>query len=115
MHMKRLLPLFLAALAAAGCNGGPLAGFKADAPSGAPEPVAESRLDYNGYTNHWQSVYRTHYKYGNLYRVNLPDLAKGAGDAHRQRHGDANPEHDADVLYRLVEYRFCFGVADKHK
>lgn len=83
MHMKRLLPLFLAALAAAGCNGGPLAGFKADAPSGAPEPVAESRLDYNGYTNHWQSVYRTHYKYGNLYRVNLPDLAKGVAQSKR--------------------------------
>ena len=31
---------------------------------------------FQGYTNHWQDVYRQQYRYGNLYRINLPDLAK---------------------------------------
>lgn len=31
---------------------------------------------FNGYTNHWQNIYRQHYRYGNLYRINIPDLDK---------------------------------------
>ncbi|MDR0749495.1 MAG: hypothetical protein LBF62_07985 [Tannerellaceae bacterium] len=31
---------------------------------------------FNGYTNHWQDVYQQQYRYGNLYKINIPDLEK---------------------------------------
>ena len=31
---------------------------------------------FNGYTNYWQDVYRQQYRYGNLFRINMPDLEK---------------------------------------
>ena len=73
---KILLSLLLAcAMFWTGCSSGPLAGFKQTAadPIG---PVAEHQFTFNGYTDHWQDVYRTHYKYANLYRMNIPDLEK---------------------------------------
>lgn len=35
-----------------------------------------SGFTFNGYTNHWQNVYQQQYRYGNLYRINMPDLEK---------------------------------------
>ena len=35
-----------------------------------------SEFTFNGYTNHWQNVYQQQYRYGNLYRINIPDLEK---------------------------------------
>ena len=31
---------------------------------------------FNGYTNYWQNTYSQQYRYGNLFRINLPDLEK---------------------------------------
>jgi len=31
---------------------------------------------FNGYTNYWQNVYSQQYRYGNLFRINRPDLEK---------------------------------------
>ena len=31
---------------------------------------------FQGYTDHWQDSYRQQYRYGNLYKINMPDLAK---------------------------------------
>ena len=31
---------------------------------------------FNGYTTHWQDVYRQQVRYGNLYKINIPDLEK---------------------------------------
>ena len=30
---------------------------------------------FNGYTNHWQDNYKTWIRYGNLYKISMPDLA----------------------------------------
>ena len=38
---------------------------------------------FNGYTNHWQNIYRQHYRYGNLYRINIPDLDKTIAQSRR--------------------------------
>ena len=38
--------------------------------------AAYSAFTFNGYTNHWQNVYQRQYRYGNLYRINVPDLEK---------------------------------------
>jgi hypothetical protein len=46
---------------------------------GASEEASDAianEFRFNGYTNHWQNVYRQHYRYGNLYRINVPDLEK---------------------------------------
>lgn len=46
---------------------------------GASEEAAKAIANdyaFNGYTNHWQNVYRQQYRYGNLYRINIPDLEK---------------------------------------
>ena len=31
---------------------------------------------FNGYTNHWQNVYQQQFRYGNMFRLNMPDLEK---------------------------------------
>ena len=31
---------------------------------------------FNGYTNYWQDSYRQEYRYGNLFRINIPDIEK---------------------------------------
>ena len=33
-----------------------------------------NKFAFNGYTTHWQNVYRQQYRYGNLYKVNVTDL-----------------------------------------
>lgn len=35
-----------------------------------------NHFTFNGYTNHWQNVYQQQYRYGNLYKINMPDLEK---------------------------------------
>ena len=39
------------------------------------KPVV-NQFTFNGYTNHWQDVYQEQYRYGNLYKINMPDLEK---------------------------------------
>lgn len=70
--MRKSLYLSLALALAAGCTG--LDSFKAadEAKTGA----ASSEYTFNGYTNHWQSVYQNQYRYGNLYRINVADVEK---------------------------------------
>lgn len=75
MDMRHtLLILVPALLLMAGCKGGGLNGFKAAEPD--PTPAVENDFSFNGYTNHWQNYYRRSYKYGNLYRLNVPDVGK---------------------------------------
>ena len=35
-----------------------------------------NQFAFNGYTNHWQDVYQQQYRYGNLFKVNIPDVEK---------------------------------------
>lgn len=58
-----------------------LDGFRSVA-DGCPGPVADEFM-FNGYTNHWQNVYRQQYRYGNLYRINIPDLDKMIAQSRR--------------------------------
>jgi len=44
--------------------------------SGCEAEAIANEFTFNGYTNHWQNVYRQHYRYGNLYRINIPDLER---------------------------------------
>lgn len=47
------------------------------------EQLIASEFTFNGYTNHWQNVYQQQYRYGNLYRINLPDLEKTIAQSKR--------------------------------
>ena len=61
-------------------------GSFADRFEGASEDGAKAianEFTFNGYTNHWQNVYRQHYRYGNLYRINIPDLEKSIEQSRR--------------------------------
>lgn len=58
-----------------------LDGFTA-VPDGTSGPVSDEFM-FNGYTNHWQNVYRQQYRYGNLYRINIPDLDKTIAQSRR--------------------------------
>ena len=49
---------------------------------GTGGPVKDE-FAFNGYTNHWQNVYRQQYRYGNLYRINIPDLEKTIAQSRR--------------------------------
>ena len=58
-----------------------LDGFTA-VPDGTSGPVSDEFM-FNGYTNHWQNVYRQQYRYGNLYRINIPDLDRTIAQSRR--------------------------------
>ena len=50
--------------------------FNVDTSNGIIGNVTQSFFQFNGYTNHWQNVYNQQYRYGNLYRINMPDLER---------------------------------------
>ena len=33
-------------------------------------------IQFNGYTNYWHNTYRNWYRYGNLYKISMPDVEK---------------------------------------
>lgn len=51
-----------------------LKGFKQTQPAQASP--ARSQYAWSGYTNWWNSIYSKQYRYGNLYKVNVPDAEK---------------------------------------
>ncbi len=73
--MKKWFFSLLPALLLAGCTSDGLSGFKAPQDRTPDSPV-ENTFTFSGYTNHWQHVYENRYKYGNLYRINVPDVGK---------------------------------------
>ena len=51
-----------------------LKGFKQTQPAKAAPAAGE--YAWSGYTNWWNSIYSRQYRYGNLYKVNVPDAEK---------------------------------------
>lgn len=73
--MKNWFLVWVPALVLAGCVNDGLSGFKAPKEQSSGAPVANT-FTFNGYTDHWQNVYENRYRYGNLYRINVPDIDK---------------------------------------
>lgn len=73
MKTSRILSALL--FLAVSCTSGSFVNQFEGAPEGGADAIA-NEFRFNGYTNHWQNVYRQHYRYGNLYRINIPDLEK---------------------------------------
>lgn len=46
-------------------------GFKLVHPDSSPVTGTET---YNGYTNHWQNNFRSYFRFGNLFKFNIPDV-----------------------------------------
>lgn len=40
------------------------------------ENTVHNNVQFNGYTNYWHDTYSTWYRYGNLYKIATPDVAK---------------------------------------
>ncbi len=40
------------------------------------ENTVRSEIQFNGYTNHWWNDYKEWYRYGNLYKISIPDVEK---------------------------------------
>ena len=53
--------------------------YKPDAWQGA-QPV-RTETQFNGYTNFWHDDYKTSYRYGNLYKISMPDAASTLAQA----------------------------------
>lgn len=47
--------------------------FSADAPAGEPGYVSAD-YKFNGFTEYWHGVYENRVRYGNLFRLNVPDI-----------------------------------------
>lgn len=60
---------------------------------------------FNGYTNHWQNVYQQQYRYGNLYKINMPDLEKNIIQSKR------NIAEDLGILGLKMQEGFFNGLA----
>ena len=73
MKTSRILSAIL--FLAVSCTSGSFINQFEGASEGGADAIA-NEFRFNGYTNHWQNVYRQHYRYGNLYRINIPDLEK---------------------------------------
>lgn len=73
--MKASLLLSAVLFVAVSCTSGSFVNQFKGASEEASDAIA-NEFRFNGYTNHWQNVYRQHYRYGNLYRINVPDLEK---------------------------------------
>ena len=73
MKTSRILSAVL--FLAVSCTSGSFVNQFEGASEGETDAIA-NEFRFNGYTNHWQNVYRQHYRYGNLYRINIPDLEK---------------------------------------
>ena len=46
---------------------------------GAFQPLdntVQSEIQFNGYTNYWHDTYREWYRYGNLFKMSIPDVEK---------------------------------------
>ncbi len=77
---KAIAALALLAMAVS-CTTGLTGGFRGS--DDGNEKAVANEFRFNGYTNHWQNVYRTQYQYGNLYRVNVPDIEKMVAQSKR--------------------------------
>ena len=48
--------------------------FKAVNSSEIKENLVNSKYQFNGYTNHWHDIYREWIRYGNLYKIAIPNV-----------------------------------------
>ena len=46
-----------------------------------PVQAVRTETQFNGYTNYWHDDYRTSYRYGNLYKISMPDPASTLAQA----------------------------------
>src|SRR5690625_1696254 len=54
-----------------------LDGFKyRGAPHSFEEPAIEDNHQFNNYTTHWLNDYQRWYRYGNLFKMSIPDIQK---------------------------------------
>lgn len=65
------VPLFM--LAPVIVHGQNLAGFQVVTGNEANSLIT-SRVDFNGYTNHWHNTYTNWFRYGNLFKITMPDV-----------------------------------------
>ncbi len=57
-------------------NGQNLDKFSTEGSSIAGEPTIKNSVQFNGYTNHWHNDYTTWHRYGNLFKMAVPDVEK---------------------------------------
>ena len=51
--------------------------YRYDISQGQPlQNVVKSEVGFNGYTNYWHDTYSNWYRYGNLYKMAIPDVEK---------------------------------------
>lgn len=75
LPLKQSLVLCATMLLVMACSSrSSLNGFKPWAENSANATV--NSYQFNGYTNHWQDVYQKQYRYGNLFKMNMPDWDK---------------------------------------
>lgn len=82
-EMKRILTFCISLLIAAEafCGDGFLKGYRQSAK--APARGTESTFEWSGYTNWWNSIYFKQMRYGNLYKITVPDAGKMFAQARR--------------------------------
>lgn len=52
----------------------PLAGYLHNAATNAGQNAVITKTQFNGYTNHWFDEYKQWVRYGNLFKISLPDV-----------------------------------------
>lgn len=53
-----------------------LAGYSTPQSQSIQQNTISNAYQFNGYTNHWHDDYRNRIRYGNLFKISIPDIAK---------------------------------------
>jgi hypothetical protein len=74
LALKHIVALCFMSLLIAGCSSTSIDSFRFKDDNGSKAIV--NQYTFNGYTNHWQDVYQKQFRYGNMYKINMPDIER---------------------------------------
>ena len=73
--MTIILRVFLCMCITGTLSAQPISGYLYNGSFDPAQNAVINSTQFNGYTNHWQDVYKKWVRYGNLYKISMPDLA----------------------------------------
>ena len=73
--MKIILRVFLFMLITGSLSAQSISGYQYRGSFDPAQNAVVNSNQFNGYSNHWQDVYKKWVRYGKLYKISMPDLA----------------------------------------
>ena len=74
VKIRYVLPVFPLALMHRMTSGQNLDGYKYKGSFNPEDHAVTTRFQFNGYTNYWHDIYREWIRYGNLFKIAVPNV-----------------------------------------